>query len=275
MSQSRIISTTHDTRVGAEQSPVLASMRRHWVVVLLLTVLGGGSGILLTSVQPDTFQAESRVFLSSQTAFDPTGGQTFVSDPSRFVQEQAAVMSSTPVLEAAIAGGAPAGSVRELRDHVEVVPAKESGIVTVRASSVSQQDAIAMVDEIVLAYRNHVTAAVAATLDKIVDVLRPDRERYARRQAALFGDGVSLAEPAAAERTSSVVRNAVLLGLVGLLCSMGVSLLRDRVVVPPEPDVTPRSDGAQRAGLPGRRRIIGSASPPARSRADEQSPEAS
>ncbi|GAB2870503.1 YveK family protein [Nocardioides pacificus] len=239
MSQPHYISSTHDRRVGPDQSRVSASMRRHWVLVLVLTLLGVVGGLLLTTVQPTTYQAESQVFLSSQAAFDPTGRRDYVSDPSRFVEEQAAVMMSTPVLKAAIEGGADASSVAQLREFVEVVPAKDSNIVTVRASSVSKKDAVVMVDQIVLAYRGHIAASVAATLAKIEGVLQPDRLEFAQREAALFGDGVSLAEPAAAKQTSSLVRNAVLLGLVGLMCSIGVSLLRDRRILAPHPGVVP------------------------------------
>ncbi|WKN48582.1 Wzz/FepE/Etk N-terminal domain-containing protein [Nocardioides sp. Arc9.136] len=284
MYESRIISSTHDRRVGTDQSQVLASMQRHWVLVLVLTLLGAVAGLLLTNAQPTTYQAESRVFLSSNAAFDPTGMRTYVNDPSRFVEEQAEVMTSTPVLEGAIESGAPADSVLELRKQLEVVPADESDIVTVRASSVSEAAAIAMVDEIVQAYRTHVSAGVAATMEKIDDVVRPDRLQFARREAALFGDGVSLAEPAAAEQTSSLLRNAALLGLVGLMCSIGLSLLRDRVAAgtrsAPGPAVAERPlperpDAGARTTAPGRRRTLPPPAGAVRQRDDELSPEAS
>ncbi len=212
-------------------STLLLSMWRHKVLVIVATLLGIALGLAFTTMQPTTYQAESRVFLSSHAEFDPSGQNDFVNDPSRFVEQQAAMMTSAPVLAAAIYAGAPADDVRDLRASLEVVASDGSDIVTVRATAGNAKDAEALVNAVVRAYQARIRNGVAILVAQMKDVMGADELQNAQRQAAVYGDGVSLVEPATAAEVSSGIRNATLLGLTGFLLAVGAGLIRDALPV--------------------------------------------
>src|SRR5215218_6153147 len=141
-------------------SAVMDLLWRHKVLVVLGTLLGASLGLLLTSVQPTTYLAQSAVFLSSHADFDPTGSTDYVSDPSRYVQQQAAMMTSTPVLEKAMGNGAPADSILDLRASLQAEASQDTDIVTVKATAETPAAARARVDKVVRAYQDHARARV-------------------------------------------------------------------------------------------------------------------
>ena len=208
-------------------SSVMDSIWRHRALVVVGAVLGAALGFLVTSMQPPTYLAQSDVFLSSHSEFDPTGSSDYVSDPSRYVDQQARMMSSTPVLSSAIEHGAPAADVVDLRSSLDVVASKDTDLLTVRATGSDAPEARKRVDAVIAAYRARVVGDVEETV-RAIESTTPERglERV-RRQAALFGDGVSLVEPAVAVRSSAWARNAALLGITGFLLALGVGVLRD------------------------------------------------
>jgi uncharacterized protein involved in exopolysaccharide biosynthesis len=215
------------TTPAGSTSTLLLSMWRHKVLIVVATLLGIALGMALTTMQPTTYRAESRVFLSSHAEFDPTGQNDFVNDPSRFVEQQAAMMTSAPVLAAAIYSGAPADNVQELRQSLEVVASDSSDIVTVKATARNGKDAEALVNAVVRAYQARIRNGVAILVAQMKDVMGAAELQNAQRHAAVYGDGVSLVEPATAVAVSSGIRNATLLGLTGFLLAVGAGLIRD------------------------------------------------
>jgi hypothetical protein len=158
------------------------------------------------------------------------------------------------VLDKAMDNGAPADSVVDLRASLEAEAAQDTDIVTVKATAETAAAARARVDKVVRAYQDHARARVQDVVADIEDVVTPDELRNVQRQAALFGDGIALVEPATAVKSSSGLRNAALLGITALLLSLGLGLLRDAVPSRasraagrvPRPEAAPAGAGLRR-----------------------------
>lgn len=208
-----------------QTSEILSSFLRHKLLILGGILLGLLVGLLVATLQPTTYQAESRVFLSSQSGFDPLSDGQFGSDPSRYLDQQAALMTSSPLLVKAIAMGGQADSVKEYQKSLEVVTSSDSDVLTVRATGSSSAEATSRVDSTVAAYRDYQKTQVAERLSAIDKLSTKEEQRAAEQRAVAFGDGVELVEEASATARSSAIRNASVLSLVGLFTSLAIALI--------------------------------------------------
>ncbi len=210
---------------GPQTSTISSMLLRHIVLIATCTVAAVVVGALASFLQPRMYTAELRVFLSSQAAFVALEDGSFGSDPSRYLDQQAAVMTSEPLLESAIEKGAAGPEVVDLKRAVEVIPSAESDVLTVRASASDPEEAAARADALVAAYRDYQEALVRDQVAAVREVSNADDTRRARQRAAIYGDGVGLVEDASVTRTSSLVRNALVLGLVGLLLGSAAAVM--------------------------------------------------
>lgn len=207
-------------------SALLTRVRRHLALIAGLTVAGLLLGMLVGSLQPKSYTAESRVFLSSQASFDALGGD-FNTDASRYLDQQAGVMTSRPLLAQAVKLGAPADDVEQLQESVEVLASAESDVLTVRAVAADPEQATQRVDNVIAAFRDYQEKLVKAQLKAVESVSNAAEKRLAQQRAAVFGDGVQLVEDASVTASTSVLRNASVLALAGLLLGLALALARD------------------------------------------------
>jgi capsular polysaccharide biosynthesis protein len=206
-----------------ESSPTFFStLWRHKLLIIVGTLVGLGLGLGAALAQPTIYTAESRVFLSSQSGFDALSDGPFSSDPSRYLDQQAAILTSSPLLTRALALGASAADVEELKDSLDVIASAESDVLTVRATADEPTAAASRVDATIASYREYQKAQVAAQLAAIGSLSSSDERRAANQRAAVFGDGVELVEQASVTSSTSAVRNGTVLAVVGALVSSGI-----------------------------------------------------
>jgi len=199
----------------------LETLWRHKLLIIIGTLLGLGLGLGVATMQPTIYTAESRVFLASQAGFDPLSDGPTSSDPSRYLDQQAAILTSRPMLTRALVLGA-AGTDVELKDSLDVIASAESDILTVRATAEQPAAATSRVNATIASYREYQKAHVAAQLAAIGSLSSSEEKRAASLRAAVFGDGVELVERASVTATTSALRNATVLAVVGALISSAI-----------------------------------------------------
>jgi hypothetical protein len=78
------------------------------------------------------------------------------------------------------------------------------------------------VNATIASYREYQKAHVAAQLAAIGALSSSEEKRAASQRAAVFGDGVELVEQASVTATTSALRNATVLAVVGALISAAI-----------------------------------------------------
>lgn len=204
-----------------------AVMWRHKVLLVAGVVIGALLGLGLSLVQPAAYTAESRIFYSSQNGFDPLAGGSFNSDPSRYLEQQAALLTSEPVLAQAVRAEPAIGSVEEVRAALTVTASREADIVVVRAAADTAATAEERADAAVVAYRAYQRASVRDRTTSLQALSDAAEQRQILQRAALYGDGVELVEPPVVKEVSTEVRNATVGGLVGFLMALVGAVVAD------------------------------------------------
>lgn len=202
-------------------------------------------GLLISLLQPTAYTSESRIFFSSQSTFDPLGTNSFTSDPTRYLEQQAALLTSEPVLTQAVEADETIGDMTEVRDSLTVTASGEADIVTIKAAADTGDRAEDRVVAVVDAYRAFQQAAITDRTNALTDLSSSGERRQIEQRAALYGDGVALVEPPAAEEVSSLIRNTTVGGLVGLLLALAWALGRRRPTPPAAATPSPAGDPGQ------------------------------
>lgn len=120
----------------------LSALRRHWIVALVLTLLGGGAGVAAGAAIAPTYTAEARVAVGSTDLSALSipgyalGSQQLAANISRYIGQ----IGATAAVQAAL--GASAGSVTAL----SASPVPESNIVRVEATAGDKATARAAAD---------------------------------------------------------------------------------------------------------------------------------
>jgi tyrosine-protein kinase len=206
-----------------------------WAVLgcVIVAALAGG---LLGQLQTPQYTARSRVFLAAQADFDPLG-RVSAGDVGRFVENQVALMGSTSVLAATIKALELDSTPTELAERVRLAARDNSTVITVRATAATPQEAKDIADALPDAYRQSVRQRVAEQTEA-ADVAAaaakdPTTAAAVQTARAVYGDGVATVEKAALPKQPSSpqpVRNAVLLGLLGLVVGTGYALYTQSAV---------------------------------------------
>lgn len=205
-------------------------------LVVLATLVAAVSAFGLSFLQETMYRGEARLILAdprNQGVFDVT---RVVIDPSRYVRNQAERITSSVVLSRAVELEGGRLSLEEAADRVEVEPALNLDLITIRALDPTPEGAASLADSVAEAYQQIVgeevqrnaEAAIAeleqtraeleARVDELTARLRADpndpvtlaerdaavsqiaelktRAEQIAVDAALFGSGVELFEPA-------------------------------------------------------------------------------
>lgn len=205
-------------------------------LVVLATLVAAVSALGLSFLQETMYRGEARLILAdprNQGVFDVT---RVVIDPSRYVRNQAERITSSVVLSRAVELEGGRLSLEEVTERVEVEPALNLDLITIRALDPSPEGAASLANSVAEAYQQVVReevqanaeAAIAeleqtrgeleARVDELTAQLRADpndpvtlaerdaavtqiaelktRAEQIAVDAALFGSGVELFEPA-------------------------------------------------------------------------------
>ena len=214
---------------AAEEAPSLLSMiwREKWVVaacVVLAAVLGVG----LSQLQPRQYTAQTRVFMAVTEEFNPLGQGSFDSDAARFITDQAALMTSTKVLQTVIRNLGLNVDAARLRQDVVVSSTADSNVMTVSATAGEARTAAQISIAVASAYRGFRASLIDARAEQAVTESGTLTQKNAIRAAkAIYGDGVGTIEEADVPRspsTPNVLVNGLILALIGFLAGVAYAL---------------------------------------------------
>jgi capsular polysaccharide biosynthesis protein len=220
-----------ETSSAAEEAPSLvqAVWRERWVV-LVCVVLAGVAGFLLSNLQQQRYTSTAAVYLSASAEFDPLETQQFNNDAGRFVSDQAAFMTSTPVMKGVIDGLKLNVDPGQLARDVKVTSTTDNNVITVAATAGDAQTAKLIADAVVASYRQQVAATVKQRVQAAMKGavgLAGTEAASINGKAAIYGDGVNhVDEGNLPDGPSSPqpVRNALILALIGFLAACGYAL---------------------------------------------------
>ncbi|MBW3621286.1 MAG: hypothetical protein KY461_13655 [Actinobacteria bacterium] len=244
---------------------VLASAWRYRWWVLLATVAAGVLGFVVSSLQPTTYEATARLFLTDPRQAAVFGTQQAV-DPERYIPQQTERVTSGPVLERISqllsADLSPEGVDRQLTvdgdielDLIEITAASQDPEVAAELANTaaraytevaqetrlaSAREAAAALDEAAGDLDDQIAAVQAEDLDEDaaadqLEVLirqRVDLTSRAQQQlveARVFGSGVDFLEAATAPRSPArpaPKRDAVLAAVLGAALAAALAYRR-------------------------------------------------
>ncbi len=214
---------------AAEEAPSLLSMiwREKWVV-LICVVLATAVGVGLSQLQAKQYTAHTRVFMGATQEFNPLGQTSFDTDATRFITDQAALMTSSKVLNTVIQNLDLNVDAAGLRDDVSVAVATDSNVMTIAATAGDPRTAARISIAVAGAYRDFRAAAVTSRSDQAITESGTLTQKNTIRAAkAIYGDGVSTIEDADTPRAPSkpnVLVNGLILALIGFLAGVAYAL---------------------------------------------------
>ncbi|MGY1749217.1 Wzz/FepE/Etk N-terminal domain-containing protein [Modestobacter sp. SYSU DS0511] len=224
------MTTLRDQAHPGHGSVVASALWRGRWLIGGAAVVAGVLGAQLSALQDETYTAESRMVLSATANFNPLGGNQ-ASNAGRYLANQMAILDSEPVLELVAEQLGGDADPAELAEAVNVATLADSDIVVISATAPDPEQAAARADAVAAAYQQYVTQRVQEIADAAAAAVAADPAAVAdvRTQAAVYGDGVAVAEPAAvptAPTAPNPIRDGALLAVLAALVAAGVAILR-------------------------------------------------
>lgn len=225
---------TDETLVSSDsgQSMLRILWRRRWLIGTF-AIVGALVGFALSQLQPKTYTAQSRVFLSPANEFDPLKQTSYSGDPNRFVVNQAEVMTSGTVLGVVISNLALTLTPGELATQITANGSGTSDVITIEATGDTPEKAKELADAVPAAYSEFVKQKVADQVDAASKSLKgPGADAQIQdiqRQASVYDDGVSQidqAELPVAPSAPQPVRDGLLLGIMAAVGAAAWTLFK-------------------------------------------------
>ncbi len=256
---------------STHQVEILQALWRRRLLILTVTAVAGILAFALSQLQTKQYEATAQMILAdpgSSSVFDDSG---LLTDPTRHVRTQAELATSRPVLIAAsrlVDGRLDADA---LEDVVGVQASRDLDLLTIHALDVTPEGAAEIADAVGIAYQQVVSEEVQATASEAIAELddaraeiqariaeleraieaEPDnaalraerdaavaeavglegRSRQIAVDAALYGSGVQLFEPARLPEGPArpqPVRNALVGAFLGLIAAGGFAWWRSQ-----------------------------------------------
>lgn len=163
-----------------EGPSVLASVWRYRWLLPVAVLLGGLVGYRLAALQPTLYEGVSRVFVANPANVGQDGSSTAVA-AARNVANQAAFMSSTPVLQRAARRYGNGITVVELRKWLTVEASANSDVITIRALAPTPSGAAKLADTVALAYNDVIADNARRRAAATIRGIQVDRARLRAR----------------------------------------------------------------------------------------------
>jgi capsular polysaccharide biosynthesis protein len=217
---------TGGTDEGLRGTGLALAVLRAGVPILLATLAAGYVAHHYSEGQPTVYESSSRVVLSSSGNFAPVDNSFGGND--RYVQNQAQIMTTLPVLDraaAVVADGIPGSDLRGL---ITAEPQGASDVITVTAQASDPALAARRADAVATGYSQFTSAEVATLADQAAaaSAADPVAVQNIRARAATFGDGVAVIQPAvapSAPTSPTPKRDALLAAAAVFLLSSGAA----------------------------------------------------
>jgi succinoglycan biosynthesis transport protein ExoP len=208
-----------------ELRQLIALMRRHWVSVVVLTVLGAVAGLGLSLATPEQYSAQNQVLITVQLGDSIGDLNQGTSYAERVVATYSKVARSPVVLDPVVEELGLPGSGRTLRGAVGVTTDPAAPIITITATWGNAQTAA------------DIANSVAKNLALTVQDLSPTA---ADGSPTVLVNSIDPATPPGRPSVPHTRQNIVLGALLGLLLGLGWAALRTTldVKVRTEADVT-------------------------------------
>ena len=163
-------STINPTMVGV--------LKRYWPLVVVGSLVLGALSVAVPALTPDSFAATATLVVEDPSAATLFGSleNGSASDAERYVNDQAAILASTPIATAALANldeghAETPKSSAELLEHTLVIVDDASNVIEVRYSSNDPDFSIVAVNSILSAYEGLVEVRGSAVYaDAIVEL---------------------------------------------------------------------------------------------------------
>jgi LPS O-antigen subunit length determinant protein (WzzB/FepE family) len=239
--------------VGWDEGPgLVASVWRFRWLVAAVALAGALAGAGASTLQPVMYEATSQILLAPPPAGD--GGQV---EADRYVRNQAAFLTSPPVLERAVRLVKGRVTVKQLRKRLVAEPSKESDLVTVRVRDASAQGAVDLAAAVGQAYEQTAVEHDRAGTNRTVGQLQADqkaldarlRELDAGRRASPGNVALQPQRDEVARQLTEVTRRIEQARLAGT--GRDPVALREQAVLPEQPAQPQPSRMAALGGLLG------------------------
>ncbi|MDJ1114442.1 polysaccharide biosynthesis tyrosine autokinase [Microbacterium dauci] len=194
-----------------ELSDYIRILRKNWVIIVVLTMLGLGAAAGYSLTRTPTYEASSTVFVSTQTG----GSAAELQQGSSFTQQRintyVGVATKPIVLNTVIADLDLGITASRLADQVGVSAPLNSTLIDIR---VEDTDPVRAAD---------ISNAIAASLASVVPSLEPES---ADGMSPVLLTRVEDAQPALSPASPNIPLNLALGALVGLASGIGLAVLR-------------------------------------------------
>jgi len=197
-----------------ELSDYIRTLRKNWVVVVVLTVVGLGTAGGYSLTRTPIYESTSTVFVSTQagsTAAELQQGSSFT---QARINTYVGLITTPVVLSPVIAELGLADSSESLSSRVKASAALNSTLITVNVSSSNAAQAA------------QIANAIATSLSQVVPRLEPGSEGGS---SPVRLSTVRDAQPASSPASPNTPLNVLLGGLVGLAAGIAVAALRTRL----------------------------------------------
>jgi len=236
---------------GWEEGPdLLQSVWRYKWLVAVAALLGALVGYGWAARQPTLYEAASQVLLTG-TATPPLSGEAQpqpAGDPERYLQNQATLIGTTPVLELASKKTKGKASVEDLRQRMNVEVEQDTDVITITVFDGSASTAAILANAIAEGYEDFVEGQPR----RIADQLRSNRTeleaRLARVNAGLRAEpgnsSLRRRRDALVEKLKQLERD-----LAAVEAGDGTNLVHLEPAVPPEQPAEPAPRRTMAVGL--------------------------
>jgi hypothetical protein len=160
-----------------EGPSVLASVWRYRWLLPVVVLLGGLVGYMLAALQPTLYEGVSRVFVANPA----NAGQDGSATAARNVANQAAFMSSTPVLQRAARRYGNGMTAVKLREWLTVEASAKSDVITITALAPTPSGAAKLADTVALAYNDVIAENARRRAAATIRRIQVDKARLSAR----------------------------------------------------------------------------------------------
>jgi Mrp family chromosome partitioning ATPase/capsular polysaccharide biosynthesis protein len=153
-----------------------------WLVAAV-TLLAMALGFAASFLQPTMYEGEARLLLTDPRNVGVFRGETGTTalDPSRYVRNQAQVVTSTPVQRRALELVGERISIRDLDERVTAQPSVDLDLITIRALDPTAEGAAELANAVAQAYMDQVTSEVQGNAQSAITELEQSKAQLEER----------------------------------------------------------------------------------------------
>jgi capsular polysaccharide biosynthesis protein len=223
-----------------EEAPdLLQSIWHYKWLIAVAALLGMLVGYGWAARQPTLYEAVSEVLLTGTAGAPlPDGQPQPIGDPDRYLQNQATLIGTTPVLELAAQKTKGKASVEDLRQRMNVDAGQKSDVITVSVFDGNAENAADFANAIAEGYEDFVEGQPGL----LANQLRSNRTKLEARLAQVTADLATAPNDASLRRRRDALVDElkqIERNIAAAEASVGTNLVNLELAVPPEQPAEP------------------------------------